>query len=71
LSSAVVFLVGALIACTAGLVLLWIVHMISQHRRRREIPFADQMRALSVDPGRPRREQPTGIVTLDPIDEEN
>jgi len=71
MSSAVVFLVGALIACTLGLVLLWVIHVITQSRRRREIPFADQMLALTVDPSRPRREQPTGIVTLDPIDEES
>jgi len=71
LSSAVVFLVGALIACTVGLVFLWVIHMISERRRHREIPFADQMRALSVNPNGPRREQPRGIVTLDPIDEES
>jgi len=69
-SSAVVFLVGALVACTIGLALLWITHTVSQHRRRREIPFAEQMRTLTLNPDRPRREQPPGIVTLDPIDEE-
>lgn len=71
MSSAVIFLVGALVACSVGLVLLWVVHMISQRRRRRVVPFSEQMRALSLDPNRPRHEQPVGIVTLDPIDEES
>jgi len=69
-SSAVVFLVGALVACTVGLVVLWLLHSVSQHRRRREIPFADQMRALSSNPSRARRRQPSGIVPVDPPDEE-
>jgi len=72
-SGAVVFLAGALIACVVGLILLWITHSVSRRRRRRraEISFADQMRALSTNPDGPRREQPVGIVTLDPIDKES
>lgn len=70
MSSAVVFLAGALIACIIGLVVLWLLHGVSQHRRRREIPFADQMRALSTDPSRARHRQPSGIVAVDPTDEE-
>jgi len=73
MSSAVVFLIGALVACVVGLILLWITHLVSRRRRRRrgEISFADQMRALSINPDGPRREQPIGIVTLDPIDKES
>jgi len=65
-----VFLVGAIIACSVGLVLLWLVHMMSRHRRRPSIPFEDAMRALSNDSSRVRREPPRGIVTLDSTDEE-
>jgi len=69
-SSAVVFLVGAIIACSVGLVLLWLVHLISRRRRRPPVSFEDAMRALSNDSPTSRREPPRGIVTLDSTDEE-
>jgi len=70
MSNPVVYLTGALIACVVGLVLLWLIHLLSRRRNRREVPFAVQMRALSTDPSKVRRPQPSGIVALDPIDEE-
>ncbi len=70
MSSAAVFLAGALLAAIVGLILLWAFHAIAQHRRRRETPFDQQMQALAFNPNRVSREQPSGIVTLDPIDEE-
>ncbi len=70
MSSAALFLAGALVAAVVGLIVLWVFHAITQRRRRRETPFDQQMQALAFNPSRVSRDQPSGIVTLDPIDEE-
>jgi len=69
-SNPVIYLTGALIACVIGLVLLWLFHILSRRRSRREVPFSAQMQALAFGRSKVRRTQPSGIVPLDPTDEE-
>lgn len=70
MSNPVIYLTGALIACVIGLVLLWLAHILSRRRGRREVPFSDQMQALAFDRSKVRHTQSSGIVPLDPTDEE-
>ncbi len=66
MSSAVAFLLVALVAAAVGSAVIWAV----QHRpRRRQPDFQEQLRHLAPRPG--VTEQPTGIVRVDPLNDED
>ena len=68
MSSAVVFLVVAGLAAVVGSVVLWLGH---RSRDRTPADFQDQLRALAPRGEARTREQPSGIVPLEPpADEE-
>lgn len=66
MSTAVAFLLVAIAAAVVGSAIIWAL----QHRPRRRPPdFQEQLRAIA--PSRPGvSEQPTGIVHLDPSNDE-
>jgi len=64
-STAVGFLLVAIAAAIIGSAIIWAI----QHRPTRRPPdFQEQLRAIAPRPG--LAEQPTGIVHLDPADDE-
>ena len=67
MSSAVVFLVVALLAAVGGSVVLWLSHRV---RESGAPDFQEQLRALAPRQGVPRADQPSGIVHLDPGSDE-
>ena len=69
MSSAVLFLLGAMGVASAGSVVLWYM---SGRAQSREPDYQEQMRAIAPRTGHGPVEQPSGIVPLDgPYDEES
>ncbi len=69
MSSAVVFLLAAMGAATAGSAVLW---YLSGRNRGPEPDYRDQLRAIAPDGATGPIEQPSGIVPLEEIvDEEH
>lgn len=65
MSTAVGFLLVAIAAAVVGSAFMWALH----HRPTRRPPdFHEQLRAIAPRPG--LAEQPSGIVPLDPADDE-
>ena len=67
MSSAVVFLLVALGAATAGSAVLWIL---TNRHRDDEPDYHEQLRAIAPSASRGPIEQPRGIVPLDELTDE-
>ena len=67
MSTAVVFLLAALGASVVGSAVLWII---SGRHRRDEPDYYDQLRAIAPSATRGPIEQPSGIVPLDELTDE-
>ncbi len=65
MSSAVIFLIAAVVLAILGSLVLWL-----WHRAHTTPPpsFEEHLRALAPRHGSATVEQPTGIVPLDPVD---
>lgn len=67
MSTAAIFLIVAALAAVGGSVLLYFGHRV---RQPRPPDFGEQLRALAPPGARGTTQQPSGIVHLDPGDDE-